>query len=198
MAFYSDGVNEYFSLILDPIKREKHPKYVFTLNKLQVSLARYLIPPLLIVSVSVFMAVIALVIMQNIDLSGRLLSNSTQTSLIIALTCVAGVCAYCEIAFFLWARASQKSRPRQDYCTSLAGIRLLKTRSWMTYLILLSSMSVPFISFAAFPGGLDLSNYIAYVHTSGIVNKFFVLQLVALFIALCVLLIKRIFVILTQ
>ena len=198
MAFYSDGVNEYFSLILDPIKREKHPKYVFTLNKLQVSLARYLIPPLLIVSVSVFMAVIALVIMQNIGLSGRLLSNSTQTSLIIALACVSGMCAYCEIAFFLWARASQKSRQRQDYCTSLAGIRLLKTRSWMTYLIFLSSMSVPFISFAAFPGGLDLSNYVAYVHTSGIVNKFFVLQLVALFIALCVLLIKRIFVILTQ
>jgi len=198
MAFYSDGMNEYFSLILDPIKRERHPKYVFALNRLQVSLARYLIPRLLIVSVSVFMTVIALVIMQNIGLSGRLLSNSTQTSLVIALTCVAGVCIYCEIAFFLWARASQKSRQRQDHCASLAGIRLLKTRSWMTYLIFLSSMSVPFISFGALPGRLDLSNYIAYVYTSGIVNKFFVLQLAALFIALCVLLIKRIFVILTQ
>jgi hypothetical protein len=198
MAFYSDGVNEYFSLILDPIKREKHPKYVFALNKLQVSLARYLIPRLLIVSMSVFIAVLALVIMQNIGLSGGLLSNSTQTSLIIALTCVAGVCVYCEIAFFFWARVSQKSRHQQDHCASLVGIRLLKTRSWMTYLIFLSSMLVPFVSFAALPGRLDLSNYIAYVHTSGILNTIFVLQIVALFIALCVLLIKQIFVILMR
>jgi hypothetical protein len=193
MAFFYDGKNEYFSLSIDPVRNPR--PYVFTLTKLQTSISKHLVPYFFVISTGILASAICMVIAEHFDLGRQLLSNSSRQRVVIALACIDAVIAYSEIAFFMWARASQHPPLRTWDGMDCKNITLLKSRSWMAYLIFLLTMIVPFVSLAALPQ--ESTGFIGYAYESGIVARFFLLQLAILLIALSVILTRRVIAIIT-
>jgi hypothetical protein len=93
------------------------------------------------------------------------------------------------------SKGSQHSSLSENGRRVLQGICILKARSWMTYLIFLLNMTVPFISLAALPGGL--SRLISEHSNYEVGFSFFAAQLVIIFLVLMTFLIKRITTLLT-
>jgi hypothetical protein len=192
MAFFSDGSNEYFSLNLHPAESDQ--SYVFALNKQQKYIAQHFIHHLLHFSIFIFTAVTSLAVAENFDLSRRFLSESDQILLLVVLAGVTTVIGFSELALFLWVRGSQHSLLSKKGRSVLKGISILKARSWMTYLIMLVSLTVPFVSLMALPGGVSA---LIADSTSSVGISFVTFQLGIIFLALGAFLIKRIVTLLT-
>lgn len=189
MAFFHDGKVEYFSLNLTPAGATQ--AYVFTLSKSQASVARRLIPPLLFISIIVFMLSILMALLEYFSFTGRLLGQSNQKLLLIALSCVAAAAALLEIWLFMWVRHTQQ--PARSLLRRKCSDNLILARklSWMAYLVFLLDMMVPFISLAALPGGL--LPFVESAHDSGALAWSFLCQLAILLAGLAIFLTKRIF-----
>jgi len=192
MAFFSDGSNEYFSLNLNPAEGDQ--SYVFALNKQQKYIAHHFIHHLLHFSIFIFAVVVCLAVVENFGLSRRFISESDQILLLVILAGVTTVIGFSEFALFMWVRRSQHASLGKNGRSVLKGISLLKVRSWMTYLIMLLSLTVPFVSLMALPGGVSA---LIAESTSNVGISLIACQIVIIVLALDAFLIKRIVTLLT-
>jgi hypothetical protein len=192
MAFFSDGSNEYFSLNLDPAQNER--SFVYPLTKIQISVSRYSIPHLLLMSMVVFIAIMFISSMEYFGLSRAYIDDSDQELLVIFLAGITTIIAFTEIFFFFWIKKNKLPYLYEIRSKKLAGFSILNNKSWMTYLIFLLDMLIPFLSLLALPGGLsklfnDISNY-------GLAFRMLLVQLFVILLIFLVFLLRRLVILL--
>jgi len=188
MTFFNFKENEYFSFSLNP--SEAKQTYIFPLNKLQIFISNSLVRYLLFISIGIFAAITCIIMAEFSGRSRYFLSNSSQEILVLALAGLACIITSSEFAFFLWLRQDRRCLQTENERKKLQGIQIIRTKSWMSYLIFLLNMTVPLISLAALPGGI--SKFVSDNFNSGNSYLFFLAQLTALYLALTVFLVGRI------
>lgn len=151
MAFFSDGKKEYISLNLDPLMDGE--SYIFQLTSGQSKVSIKFLPLLTATSITVFFLSFVLLITELSNLSRLFFDRDLQELAAIIFAAVACLTALSIVFFFLWVKQSPNSLLTNDARRSLIEIKVIRARSWMSYLVFALNMAVPFIAIFALPDG---------------------------------------------
>ncbi|MCA6215679.1 hypothetical protein KGA65_03880 [Ideonella sp. B7] len=181
--FFRNGDAEYFTLTFHP--QNNSQSIIFRLNKIQIYFSNKLLPFIFYSSIFSFLA----------NLTGALLqitnpAYAEETAIetaVLAIACIASGAAFLEVAFFFWMRkCGEKTKPEE-----MSSAEIRPRKSLQTYLTFLLCMTTPLLGLLALPGGMGRTW--SEMHDMGPLLLFMLCQLLAAFLALAVILLRRIF-----
>ena len=153
MAFFSDGLNEYFSLTLNPAKNDR--ARVYRLSDRQRQFSEFTAYCMLGASGLTIFTILAFGMMEMWGLVPHHISNVNQELIVLTVAALAVLITFLQLIIFVSLRTSNQTiGNRSKIQKELCAEQIIPHKSLSVYLIFLTNLLTPFLALAALPGGL--------------------------------------------